>query len=157
MYVDYRYPPYMIRIGSQKSHLKANYRITDLRMNTKNRNSFQDLYMCHLAQWNKDKTKNILCLLSLESPYLVISPKDIIIRDKVIKMAKLRKMFIPDDTRGQQQSRVVKERGPPASCWHHTTLHHYIQKHPTYNKEQFMLPLWQKESKTSKSVASSVP
>ena len=40
--------------------------------------------------------------------------KDIIIKDKGIELAKLRKMFVPSvDTRGQQQSRVVKERGIP--------------------------------------------
>ena len=62
----------------------------------------------------------------------VSDTKDIIIKDKVIEMAKLRKMFMPSfDTRGQQRSRVVKGRGTP--------LHYYFQNVPTYNKEQFLL------------------
>ena len=40
--------------------------------------------------------------------------KDIIIKDEVIELAKLRKMFMPSvDTRGQQQWRVVNGRGTP--------------------------------------------
>ena len=45
----------------------------------------------------------------------MVTTKDIIIKDKVIKSAKLRKMFMPSvDTRGQQQSRVVEGRGTTA-------------------------------------------
>ena len=40
--------------------------------------------------------------------------KDIIMKDKVIELVKLRKMIMPSvDTRGQQQSRVVKGMGTP--------------------------------------------
>ena len=43
-----------------------------------------------------------------------IHSKNIIIRDNVIELAKFKKMFMPSvDTRGQQQSRVVKWRGTP--------------------------------------------
>ena len=54
-------------------------------------------------------------LRPLGSPSAWVRIKDIIIKDKVIELAKLRKMLMPSvDTRGQQQSRVVKERGIPS-------------------------------------------
>ena len=43
--------------------------------------------------------------------------KDIINKDKAIELPKLRKMFLPAvDTRGQQQSRVVKGSRTLPSC-----------------------------------------
>ena len=45
---------------------------------------------------------------------MTINSKDIIIKDEVIELAKLRKMIMPSvHTRGQQQWRVVKGRGTP--------------------------------------------
>ena len=88
----------------------------------------------------------------IPSPSCVRLFKDNVIKYKVIELAKLRKMLMPSiATRGQQQSRVVKGRAGQLLTPHN------IQNVPTYNKEQFLLLLWQKASNLSSDAPSSVP
>ena len=61
-----------------------------------------------------------------------VGRNDIIIKDKVVELAKLRKMFMPSvDTRGQQQWRVVKGRGTPGQL---LTPHNGNAPPPSHSK-----------------------
>ena len=77
-------------------------------------------------------------ILSLQPFYSATVPysdrgriKDIIIKDKVMELAKLRKMFMLSvDTRGQEHSRVVKGRRTPGQL----LTPHNGNAHPSHSK-----------------------